>query len=251
MRSTVVIARLALVLVQLLAACSAPAPPVPPAAPGPAAEYPAELLDLANWYLTLPTGAPGEPDTVMQPELATYSSEWFKVGGAGVAFTANAGGVTTKNSNYPRSELREMNGSKKASWSNTSGTHTLEAREAFTALPTAKPDVVGAQIHDSESDIIEIRLEGARLLVRYNDGKSDTILDPNYTLGTPYDLKIVAANGHILVSYNGSQMADIPASGSGWYFKAGSYVQSNPTRGEQPGAVGSVDISALTVTHAP
>ena len=33
--------------------------------------------------------------------------------------------------------------------------------------------------------------------------------------GTPYDLKIVAAAGHITVSYNGVQKADIPGSGSG------------------------------------
>jgi hypothetical protein len=257
MRTQAVIARLALGLVPLLVACSAPAP-VPAGAPAPAASaapppaaapYPGALLDLANWYLTLPTGAPGDPDTVMQPQLATYTSEWFRVDGTGVAFTANAGGVTTENSNYPRSELREMDGPKKASWSNTSGTHTLRLREAFTALPKAKPDVVGAQIHDTRSDVIEIRLEGARLLVQYADGDQDVVLDPNYKLGTPYDLTIVAANGHIAVSYNGVQMADIPQSGSGWYFKAGSYVQSNPTRGDLPGAVGTVVISALSVTH--
>ena len=254
MRRQSVIARLSLGLVPLLVACSTHAPSVQavPATPTPTAtaRYPGELLDLTNWYLTLPTGEPGEPDTVMQPALATYSSEWFRVDGDGVAFTANAGGVTTENSNYPRSELREMDGTKKASWSNARGTHTLDVREAFTAQPTAKPDVVGAQIHDAESDVIEIRLEGMRLLVQYDDGDSDATLDPDYRLGTPFDLKIVAANGHITVSYNGVQQADIPRSGSGWYFKAGSYVQSNPTRGDRPDAVGTVVISALKVTHA-
>ncbi len=254
MRKPPVIARLALGLVPLLAACSAPTPaPVSPpavsAAPTATAAYPGELLNLANWYLTLPTGSPGEPDTIMQPQLGTYTSDWFRVAGNGVAFTANAGGVTTENSNYPRSELREMDGAEKASWSNAGGTHTLDVREAFTALPTAKPDVVGAQIHDSESDVIEIRLEGARLLVKNGADNSDIVLDPNYVLGTPYDLRIVAASGHITVSYNGTQMADIPRTGSGWYFKAGSYVQSNPTRGDQPDAVGTVVITALNVKH--
>jgi Alginate lyase len=242
----------------LLVACAAPAPVAAPApavsaapAPGPAAAYPGALLDLTNWYLTLPTGSPGDPDTVEQPQLATYTSEWFRVVGDGVAFTANAGGVTTENSNYPRSELREMDGTEKASWSNTRGTHTLELREAFMALPQAKPDVVGAQIHDSESDVIEIRLEGARLLVQYADGDKDIVLDPNYKLGTPYDLRIVAADGRVAVSYNGVQKADLAESGSGWYFKAGSYVQSNTIRGDQPDAVGAVVISALKVTHTP
>jgi Alginate lyase len=256
MRKPPVIARLALGLVPLLVACSAPAPPAPPppagsAAPTATAQYPAEVLDLTNWYLTLPTGSPGEPDTVMQPQLATYTSEWFHVDGDGVAFTAGAGGVTTQNSTYPRSELREMDGAKKASWSNTSGTHVMELREAFVALPVAKPDVVGAQIHDTESDVIEVRLEGARLLVKNGADNSDIVMDPDYVLGTPYDLRIVAAGGHITVFYNGVQKADILRSGAEWYFKAGSYVQSNLTRGDQPDAVGTVVISALKVTHTP
>ena len=256
MRKPPVIARLALGLVFLLAACSSPAPaPAPPpagsATPTATAEYPAELLDLTNWYLTLPTGSPGEPDTVMQPQLATYTSEWFRVIGDGVAFTAGVGGVTTDNSTYPRSELREMDGPRKASWSDTSGTHVMELREAFIALPTAKPDVVGAQIHDTKSDVIEVRLEGARLLVKNGADNSDTVLDPNYLLGTPYDLRIVAANGHITVFYNGQQKADILRSGAEWYFKAGSYVQSNLTRGDQADAIGTVVISSLKVTHTP
>jgi hypothetical protein len=73
---------------------------------------PGQLLDLRNWYLTLPTGSAGRPDTVEQPDLDRYSSPFFQVDPQrdGVVFTATAGGVTTKNSTYPRSELREMNG---------------------------------------------------------------------------------------------------------------------------------------------
>ena len=36
-------------------------------------------MDLDNWYLTLPTGKKGAPDTVYSPELARYSSKWFHV----------------------------------------------------------------------------------------------------------------------------------------------------------------------------
>jgi hypothetical protein len=78
-----------------------------------------------------------------------------------VVFTADAGGVTTKNSTYPRSELREMNGDEMASWSNRTGTHTLSVRQAVTELPKAKPELVTAQIHDAESDVMEVRLEAA------------------------------------------------------------------------------------------
>ncbi|WP_407692222.1 polysaccharide lyase family 7 protein [Pseudonocardia xinjiangensis] len=59
--------------------------------------------------------------------------------GDGVVFIANAGGVTTSGSSCPRSELREMDGDRKAGWSNRAGTHTLSVRQAVTRLPAANP----------------------------------------------------------------------------------------------------------------
>jgi predicted nucleic acid-binding Zn ribbon protein len=209
-------------------------------------------VDLADWYLTLPTGKKGSPDTVHAPELARYSSTWFHPDDAtgALVLTANAGGATTKGSAYPRSELREMNGKKMASWSNTSGTHTLEVRQAVTALPKAKPEVVTAQVHDASSDVLEVRLEGTKLIAQYNDGKTDVTLDPRYTLGTVYDVKIVAASGRIQVFYNGAKKVDIARKGSGWYFKSGCYVQSNTSRGDKASAVGTVELYRLDVTHS-
>ena len=122
-----------------------------------------------------------------------------------MVFSARADGVTTKNSHYPRSELREMNGSEKASWSNTSGSHTLDVCEAITKTPTAKPEVVAAQIHDGSDDVMQIRLEGKTLMVQYNDGKTETVIDPNYVLGTPYNVRIVAEGGKVDVLYNGAE----------------------------------------------
>jgi Alginate lyase len=213
---------------------------------------PSQVLDLRNWYLTLPTGHSGAPDTVRQPALAGYSSPFFQLdqGRDGVVFTSNAGGVTTANSTYPRSELREMDGDKLASWSDTSGTHTLEVRQAVAELPKVKPELVTAQIHDTESDVIEIRLEGNRLVGRYADGKKEFVVDPDYVLGTPYDLRMVAAGGRIDVWYNGGHVGGVAQSGSGWYFKTGSYLQSNTERGDAANAVGKVVLYAATVTHS-
>ncbi len=227
-------------------------PPVPPAVDGaPAPRVPGDVLDLANWSLTLPTGTEGDPDEVRQPDLATYTDGWFRIdpAGTGVAFTANAGGVTTENSGYPRSELRERVGGERAAWSNTSGVHTLEVRQAVTELPEVKPHVVTAQIHDAEDDVLEIRLEGSRLLAEYDDGDGSVELDPDYRLGTYFDLAIVAAGGRVRVLYDGVERADLPLAGEGWYFKAGSYVQSNPERGDRPDAVGTVVVERLRVTH--
>jgi hypothetical protein len=219
-------------------------------APG-SAVRPSQLLDLHNWYLTLPTGTAGKPDTVEQPDLDGYSSSFFQVDPQrdGVVFTANAGGVTTKNSTYPRSELREMNGDQKASWSNRTGTHTLTVRQAVTELPKAKPELVTAQIHDEESDVMEVRLEDKRLIAQYADGKEEFVVDPDYALGTPYDLRLVATDGRIDVVYNGKPAGSIAQSGTGWYFKTGSYLQSNTEKGDAADAVGKVVLYQVGVTH--
>lgn len=248
-------------------ACGAPAPNAPPpdltpatppeiAAPGNGADrsnrYPSDVLDLRDWYLTLPTGRSKDPDTVQQPRLARYRSEYFRLddAGTGVVFRANAGGVTTKGSKYPRSELREMAGKEKASWSNSDGTHTMTVRQAVTRLPPAKPEIVAAQIHDADDDVLVVRVEGNRLIVRYDDGDSVAVLDPAYRLGTVYELRIVAAGGRVEIFYNGVRKAEVPKSGSGWYFKTGAYLQSNPDRGDAPDAVGEVVIYGLRVEHS-
>lgn len=218
---------------------------------GAAAGSPGELLDLQDWYLTLPTGSEGEPEDVQQPDLQTYSSEYFRMNddGDGVVFRANAGGVTTENSEYPRSELREMTGGEHAAWSNTTGTHTLEVREAITEVPPAKPEVVAAQIHGGDDDVLQIRLEGSTLAAQYADGQEQTVLDPGYQLGTPYDLRIVAAEGRITVFYDGQRKAEIEASGSGWYWKVGAYTQSNPDQGDDADAAGEVVLYSLQIEH--
>jgi hypothetical protein len=234
----------------------APLPPAP--TPQPAAvtassnRQPGDVIDLKNWYLTLPSGSSGDPDTVQQPKLASYTSRFFRLNDTrdGVAFTAPAGGTTTENSHYPRAELREMNGSAKAAWSNSRGTHTMTTRQAITALPTAKPEIVSAQIHGGDDDVMQVRLEGSRLVVQYDDGKSEIVMDGNYKLGTVFDVKVVATGGRVLVSYNGVQKAEIKQSGSGWYFKSGSYLQSNTSKGDKPSAVGTVVIYSLKVTHS-
>jgi hypothetical protein len=215
------------------------------------ANLPGDVIDLAPWYLTLPTGKQGSPDTVENPALAKFTNDFFKLNTTrdGVVFSARGDGVTTKNSKYPRSELREMNGSEKAAWSNTTGSHTLDVCEAITKVPSAKPEVVGAQIHDAEDDVLQIRLEGQTLMAQYDDGKSETVIDPAYELGTPYNVRIVAADGKVDVLYNGQKKAELPLKGSGWYWKVGAYVQSNTSKGDAD-SVGEVTVYSLKCVHA-
>lgn len=235
------------------AVASAEVPP-PVAAVG-SCEYPAEVLDLENWYIGLPVGEDEEPTNVEQPELATYSIDpWFTATPdcAAVRFRAAVNGVTTSGSDYPRSELREMtdSGTTKADWSSTSGTHTMVIEQAITALPEDKPHVVAGQIHDGSDDVSVFRLEGSKLYITDGDDKHELVTD-DYVLGTRFQAKFVVEDGEIKAYYNGVLRATIPKSFSGGYFKAGAYTQANCEKSSPCGDdnYGEVEIYELSVTH--
>jgi hypothetical protein len=217
-----------------------------------AARFPAQIIDASKWYLTLPTGSEGRPDTIDTKDLATYASKWFQLNDAkdGVVFTANAGGATTENSHYPRSELREMVNGENASWDGSSGTHTMELDQAITKTPSTKPDVISAQIHGGDDDVMQIHLSGSTLTVKYADGDKQVVLDPSYKLGERFRVKIQSAAGTVKVWFNGALKATLPISGTGNYFKAGAYVNSNPEKGADPSDVGQVVIYGLKISHS-
>ncbi len=220
--------------------------------------YPAQLLNLKPWKLTLPIGSPTE---IKQLSLATYTIDpWFKVNSAcnGVQFRAHTSGSTTDGSGYPRSELREMtsDGSSTFSWSTSSGTHTLYVDQAITAVPKGKKHVVAGQIHDKNDDVIVIRLEYPKLFVDVN-GSAVKTLTSSYVLGTRFNFKFVAGGGQIKVYYNGSlsPVYTLSKSVAECYFKAGAYTQSNCDTESEYGQscstsnYGEVQIYGLTVTH--
>lgn len=222
---------------------------------GGVAEFPAEVLDLTDWKLTLPIAGedPDKPLEILQPELATYTIDpYFLVYGDAVRFQAHAGGVTTSNSGYPRAELREMvnDGADLADWSTTDGVHTMTITQAITHLPEVKPHVVAGQIHDDADDVVMIRLEGSYLFVE-GGGEDLGELDSNYQLGKEFTVRLRAAEGVIDVYYEdlGTPAVSVERDTSGCYFKAGVYTQSNPDKGDEPSAYGEVVISELTVTH--
>lgn len=220
-----------------------------------AGDPPGSVLDLKNWKLTLPIGAVGKPTEVKQPEVNRYSAAaFFFLDSArkGVVFRAPVNGVTTKNSKYPRTELREMSngGREKAAWSTTEGKHTLITTQTITHLPVAKPHVVSAQIHDENDDVVMIRLEREHLFVE-GGGNELGSLDTNYQLGTPFTVKLEASAGRIRVYFNdmNKPRVDVERAATGCYFKAGVYTQSNREKGDDANAYGEVVISRLEVHH--
>jgi hypothetical protein len=217
--------------------------------------YPADVLDLRNWYIGLPIGAAESPRNVEQPELATFAVDpWFvpTADCTGVQFRAPVDGVTTSGSNYPRSELREMRGSSKASWSSTSGTHTMTIRQRVERLPNTKPRLVVGQIHDSSDDVSVFRLEGDDLYLTNGDDAHYRLITGSLALGTEFEVRFVVGGGQIKAYYNGTLVGTISKQFSGGYFKAGAYTQANCGNSSPCSSTnyGQVVIRGLTVSHS-
>ena len=214
-------------------------------------------IDLKNWKLTLPVGESDEPKEIFQPELSKFSLEpWFNVSSNGLRFRAGVNGVTTSGSSYPRSELREMtnSGLEKASWSSTSGLHTMFLDQAITAVPQVKKQVVAGQIHDGDDDVMVIRLEYPILYINV-DGDNEQILDSEYILGKRFSVMFEVSGGQTKVFYNSSAepVYTLDKEFSGAYFKAGAYTQSNCSKEESAPCddnnFGEVTIYQLEVSH--
>jgi hypothetical protein len=86
--------------------------------------------------------------------------------------------------------------------------------------------------------------------VKYADGDKDVVLDPDYKLGQRFRVRIQSAEGHVKVWFNGDLKADLPIFGAQSYFKAGAYVNSNPSKGADPNDVGQVVIYGVKITHS-
>lgn len=188
------------------------------------------------------------------PEIKDFvESRYFHVddSGVGVVFRAHCGGDTTKGSSYPRCELREMteSGTKRASWSTgDSQVHSMTMKVAITATPAVKKHVVCAQIHDANDDLMMVRLEGSKLFVERN-AIADVMLDRKYELGSPFEIKIQAGAGRVMLWHEGRLKMNWKVSRTRCYFKAGCYTQSNPSKGDKADSFGEVVIYDLKLAQ--
>lgn len=222
-----------------------------------ALEPPAAVFDLTAWKLTLPynTERKGDPDEVVQPELAQFQDDTcFRLSESGdaIIFRASCDGVGTENSKYPRSELREMeaDGKDEASWTNMFDLiHELEVELAITHTPDTRPHVVCAQIHDQDDDVLMVRLEGNRLFIE-RDNAEEVELTADYTLGDPIALRIKASESQIRVWYNDELKMEWRTVRKKCYFKVGCYAQSTREKEGKSGSYGEVEVYQLKLSHA-
>ncbi len=218
-------------------------------------------FNLSVWQLQLPTGSAGSPTTVQSSQLkgaSGYTSGYFftdKTDGS-MTFWAPEKGVTTPNSHYARSELREMNADgSSANWS-LSGNHTLSAQLRITLVTK---NVCVGQVHlgsggSSTKPLLELYYHSNGDIVigleNSPSGGQTTHTLGNVSIGTKWTYVINVSGSKINITVNGKKTSySIPSSFNAYkqYFKAGSYNQSSSsstTKGAK------VKFYSLTVSHS-
>ena len=218
-------------------------------------------FNLSVWELQEPVGSPGSPRTIPSSQLQGakgYQDSYFYTDthDGAMTFWAPEKGVTTPNSNYARSELREMNSDgSDADWK-LAGSHQLQATLRVVSVTN---HVCVGQIHlgtggSSTKPLVE--------LYYYNNGNIVLGVEnspsggqtahqiANVPVGTQWSYTIAVAGGNtVVLTVNGKTTRyPIPSSFDRYnmYFKAGSYNQSSSdstTKGAR------VAFYALTVHH--
>jgi hypothetical protein len=225
---------------------------------------PGSNFNLSSWELQEPVGSAGSPTTITSAALAAgYHDSYFFTdpGDGAMTFWDPENGVTTADSSYPRSELREMNADgSPANWP-VAGKNLLSATVAVTQVPD---HVCIGQIHigtaiqaglaASTKPLLELYYyaTGAIELGLENDptGGQTSHAITNVPLGTAFNYSIgLTGDGTITLSIDGAATTfAMPSSfdGYGQYFKAGDYDQ---TAGTEAAIGAQVKFYALAVSH--
>jgi hypothetical protein len=218
-------------------------------------------FNLSLWELQLPTGSAGDPTTILPSQLegdSGFQDSYFYTGTDGsMTFWDPENGVTTANSNFSRSELREMTSSgAAANWFAAGTTNKLSATVKATTVPSS---VAVGQIHLGSGGSTKPLLE----LFYHSDGEIVMAIEQtpaggnevsydiaSVPLGTEWSYTIGLAGSTISLSINGGTARTWTASstfnGYGMYFKAGDYDQ---TSGSSSTVGARVEFYALSISH--
>jgi hypothetical protein len=219
-------------------------------------------FNLSVWELQEPVGSPGSPRTITSSQLQGakgYQDSYFytdKNDGA-MTFWAPEKGVTTPNSNYARSELREMNSDGSSADWHLAGSHQLQATLRVVSVTD---HVCVGQIHlgtggSSTKPLVELYYHNNGDIVlgveNSPSGGQTTHKIANVPVGKQWSYTIAVTGGNtVALTVNGKTTKyPIPSSFDTYnmYFKAGSYNQSSSsstTKGAR------VAFYALTVHHS-
>ncbi|GGU69883.1 hypothetical protein GCM10010259_69580 [Streptomyces daghestanicus] len=214
-------------------------------------------IDLSIWQLQEPVGSSGSPTTIGPSQLqGGYEDDYFYTDTDGaLTFWSPEKGVTTPNSKYPRSELREVEpGGGSANWS-LEGTHRMSATLRVVSVTS---NVCVGQIHlgeggGSTKPLLELyyRASGDIVLGTENSPEGgQTLHDVGHVpVGEKWSYTIGVSGGDTIdLTVNGNTthypIADSFKSYK-QYFKAGAYNQSASDSSTQGAKVAfySLDVS--------
>jgi len=219
-------------------------------------------FNLSVWELQEPVGSAGSPTTILPAQLAGangFQDPYFytDTSDGAMTFWDPEAGVTTPNSSYARSELREMNSNGSAADWALAGTHVMNATLRVVSVTN---HVAVGQIHlgtggTSTKPLLELYYyaNGDIIVGIENspDGGQTTYTVGHVAVGTKWSYTIGVSGGNTLnLTINGSTTHyAIPSSFSPYhqYFKAGSYNQSSSSSTTNGARVA---FYALTVAHS-
>ncbi|GGU96916.1 alginate lyase [Streptomyces filipinensis] len=218
-------------------------------------------FDLSVWELQEPVGSPGHPTTIPSSRLQGadgYQDAYFYTDtrDGAMTFWAPEKGVTTPNSHYARSELREMNRDGSAADWALSGSHRMSATLRVVSVTE---NVCVGQIHlgsggSSTKPLLELyyRANGDIVLGTENSPAGGQTTHPvgHVAVGKTWSYTIAVSGGNTIdLTVNGTTTHyGIPSSFQQYkqYFKAGSYNQSSS---ESTTAGARVAFYGLTLKH--
>lgn len=222
------------------------------------------MFDLSTWNLTLPEGRPAR--TISTPALQRdYQSPYFHRSADGVEFWVPVNGSHTRNSEFPRTELRETRSDGSPyTWRYPNVDSLLRATLHVDAVPSMRRMVIG-QIHSDGAGsgdaapllklVYQLRLDQGRVLAQIRERPGDataityTVLD-GIPLGRSFDYRIgVSRTGVLSIEVNDQRLVrqlDPRWARQGLYFKAGLYLQDNRGPASEGGRA---TFSALSIMH--
>jgi alginate lyase len=220
-------------------------------------------FDLSRWELQLPIGSPGSPTTISPAKLEGsngFTDQYFftNTTDGSMSFWDPENGVKTPNSNFARSELREMNTNGTAAAWSIPGTHTLTATVKATLIPD---HVAVGQIHLGENsgstkpllELFYYKNGDIKMAIEQTPAGGNEVLHTvgNVPLGAKWNYVIgLSGSNTISLKLNGTNHTwPLPSSFNGFtmYFKAGDYDQSS---GSSSTIGAKVQFYALTIKHS-